>query len=242
MSATTTLPTRSYYATLLPEANTVERIGPYIGIIARSAEQKLSAYRLRHQVYCDELAWQPTHVSGFEMDQHDRWADLVCVLNPQGDVIATIRLLNDKDNWLVDECFSETLTTGTAKLKYQGCVEASRLAISEQWRSVSINASNALILDLLLITLINYAWEHLDKRSVLITTTPLMGVTLKRRGIAIEQQGPIITMADNCKVATFLCDLEVTRDQYRHYQHYMQQRDWNNAQPSSCSYFSGDKQ
>ena len=231
-SATSPTP-RAYYASLRQEASTIERIGPFMGIVARTAEHKLSAYRLRHEVYCDELEWQPKHISGLEMDHHDKLADLVCVISSCGDVIATIRLLSKHDDWLVDECFANTLTTGTEQLKQQDCMEASRLAIDAQWRNISINESGASILDLLLITLINHAWEEQKQRQVLITTTPVMGVTLKRRGVAIEQPGPIGTMADNCKIASFVCDLEVTRDQYRHYLKYMQQRDWANAHFSS---------
>ena len=236
MTNTAPSPTRTYYASLRQEANTVERIGPFMGLIARSAEHKLSAYRLRHQVYCDELAWQAPHISGLEMDRHDQLADLVCVISSCGDVIATIRLLSDHDDWLVDECFADTLTESTDVLKQQACIEASRLAIDPQWRNISVNETGASVLDLLLITLINHAWEEQQKRKVLITTTPVMGVTLKRRGVAIEQHGPIVTMEDNCKIATFICDLEVTRDQYRHYLTYMQQKDWSGSYFSSYSY------
>ena len=73
-------------------------------------------------------------------------------------------------------------------------------------------------MDILLTGLIDYSSDVQGREMALITTTPLMGVTLKRRGVAIEQVGPILTMVDGCKVASFMCDLAVAKDCYRAYQ------------------------
>ena len=204
----------------------VSRISAYTGFVAASEKHRFSAYRLRHQVYCEELNWQPRQNSRLESDVFDTDATSICVASDEGKIVATIRLLDETQAWLVDHSFPDTLTRSSMHLRKKGYIEASRLAICPSMRNVPIDSSGTTALDLLLITLINYSWDYLGKKSVLITTTPLMAVTLKRRGIAIEQAGEIITMADNCKVASYLCDLEVSRDQYRHYGNYMHQSIW----------------
>jgi len=199
----------------------LSHISTYMGFIASKEQHLFSAYRLRHQVYCEELNWQPKHNRRLEIDKFDNYATTICVASKEGNVVATIRLLDESQNWLVDDSFPNTLTHSSKHLRMNGYIEASRLAICPNMRNVPIYSSGTTALDLLLITLINYAWDYLGKKNVLITTTPLMAVILKRRGVAIEQAGEIITMEDNCKVASYLCHLEVSRDQYRHYNNYM---------------------
>jgi N-acyl-L-homoserine lactone synthetase len=122
------------------------------------------------------------------------------------------------EDWFVDQHFSSTLSDSTALIKQQQTVEASRLAINPEYRQRRLTNNNITALDMLLTCLIDYSSDIQGREMVLITTTPLMGVTLKRRGVAIRQVGPILTMVDGCKVASFMCDLEVTKDCYRAYQ------------------------
>ena len=39
----------------------------------------------------------------------------------------------------------------------------------------------------------------------------------KRRGGVMRQAGPIVTMDDGCKVASYLVDIEVSKDTYTPY-------------------------
>jgi N-acyl-L-homoserine lactone synthetase len=193
-------------------------INGYSTFVVKDSEILNGLYGLRHQVYCDELKWVEPVPSKIEVDEFDTKSIHFAVTNPQGSVIATIRTLDMHEDWFVDQHFSSTLSDSTALIKQQQTVEASRLAINPEYRQRRLTNNNITALDMLLTCLIDYSSDIQGREMVLITTTPLMGVTLKRRGVAIRQVGPILTMVDGCKVASFMCDLEVTKDCYRAYQ------------------------
>ena len=193
-------------------------INGYSTFVVGDLEMLHDVYGLRHQVYCDELKWVKSLPSKIEVDQFDSESIHFAVTDPQGNVIATIRTLDMHQDWFVDQYFSPTLVYSTALLKQQKTVEASRLAINPKYRQLKLASNNITALDMLLTCLIDYSSDVQGREMALITTTPLMGVTLKRRGVAIEQVGPILTMVDGCKVASFMCDLAVTKDCYRAYQ------------------------
>jgi N-acyl-L-homoserine lactone synthetase len=208
----------------LPITNTLDRpdvsnigfvIPGYKSYIAITQEQKDKAYRLRHEVYSKELKWVPESPDGREIDEFDAHAFLVCVENDIGDLIGTIRVIDGDVKWLADAFFVDTLPQGSAPIKKRSSVEVSRNAISPKYRHISISDSNVTVLDMLLATAVDCSWDLLNKKYILVTATPVMGIVLKRRGGAIDQVGPIVKMEDGCKIASFLLDLEITRDTYK---------------------------
>lgn len=196
-------------------------INGYEAHVVKSDDMLNAVYKLRHEVYSEELNWVPSSQDGLEIDSFDSYSTHFSVTDPCGRVVATIRTVLPEKYWFVDEYFQNTLIDNTSVIKEQGAVEASRLAISHEYRQKPLNEEGATALDLLQARLIDYTLDQQGHEYTLITTTPFMGLVLKRRGVAIKQHGPIITMDDGCKVATYLCDLVVTRDTYRSYKQIM---------------------
>jgi N-acyl-L-homoserine lactone synthetase len=189
----------------------------YRSYIATTPEHYEKAYRLRHEVYCTELGWVPENPEGLEIDEFDKDAKLICVETDAGELIGTIRLLDECFDWMVEKFFSETISASAASIKAMSCVEASRNAVLPRFRHKYLCKSRITVLDMMLCTAMNYIWYGLGRTHVLITAEPLMGVILRRRGGAIEQIGPIITMPDQCKITSFLLDLEICKESYEIY-------------------------
>ena len=189
----------------------------YRSYIATTPEHYEKAYRLRHEVYCTELGWVPKNPEGLEIDGFDKDAKLICVETDAGELIGTIRLLDECFDWMVEKFFSETISTSVRDIRKLSCVEASRNAVLPRLRHKYIGKSRITVLDMMLSTAMDYVWHNLGRKHVLITAEPVMGVILRRRGGAIKQIGPIVTMPDKCKVASFLLDLEVCKETYEIY-------------------------
>src|SRR5688572_31991339 len=94
------------------------------------------SYRLRYQVYCQERGFLPAgdYPDEIEVDLFDRHSVHVGVLNLQGEVIATARLIARSDAGLplLHHC---TLFAGAALLDdtTRRVVEVSRLAVSRKY-------------------------------------------------------------------------------------------------------------
>lgn len=189
----------------------------YRSYIATTPEHYENAYRLRHEVYCKELGWMPENPDGLEIDEFDKDAKLICVENDEGELIGTIRLLDECFDWMVEKFFAETISASVASIKAISCVEASRNAVLPRFRHKYLGKSRITVLDMMLCTAMDYIWDGLSRTHVLITAEPLMGVILRRRGGAIQQVGPIVTMPDQCKIASFLLDLEICKETYEIY-------------------------
>lgn len=189
----------------------------YRSYIAVTQEQKDKAYRLRHEVYCEELKWVPEAVDGREIDEFDEYAALVCVEDDRGEVIGTIRIIDSEHQWLSEKYFSHTVTDGIDSIKALSCIESSRNAVAPDYRVKTLGDSGLTVFDLMLCTAMDFTWDILKREHVFVTAAPVMGIILKRKGGAVRQVGPIVTMPDNCKIASFVLDLTICKDTYSMY-------------------------
>lgn len=113
-------------------------VSPYFtGVVLDGTRSLLEAsYRLRYQVYCLERQFLPAadHPDGLEIDAFDRHSVHLGVLNTQGDVIATARLVQPGEAGLplFHHC---QLFTGAAALDdpARRPAEVSRLCVSKTY-------------------------------------------------------------------------------------------------------------
>ena len=201
----------------------VINIGDFTTYFAETTEQLNKAYKLRHKVFCEELSWVPTNDFGLESDEFDINAKVICVENEYGEVVGTHRVIDSDYNWMCEKHFSQTITGDIADIKQQLTAEASRIAIISDLRSSKIPNADITVQEVLLVMAMEFAWTKLKKRNVLVTITPLLGVVFKRRGGAIRQIGPIVTMDDGCKIASYQVDIEVSKDTYTPYAKFHQE-------------------
>jgi N-acyl amino acid synthase of PEP-CTERM/exosortase system len=110
---------------------------------AISDNEKAAAFRIRHSVYCEDLAWEATRSDGMETDDYDAQS-LHCLIRSRtsGDFIGCVRLIltaPDDPHALLP--FERTCGPALhrslldpAKLPRERIAEVSRLAIVGQYR------------------------------------------------------------------------------------------------------------
>jgi len=124
--------------------NTCDGFSKYFEIMpAFSDSEKAEAYRIRHSVYCEDLAWEATRSDGMEIDEYDAHA-LHCLIRSRasGDFIGCVRLiLTTPADPHAPLPFERTcgpalhrLQLDPAKLPRDKIAEVSRLAIVGQYR------------------------------------------------------------------------------------------------------------
>jgi N-acyl-L-homoserine lactone synthetase len=204
-------------------SNSVIKIGNFTAYFAETTEQLNKAHRLRHQVFCEELNWVEPNDFGLESDEFDANAKIICVENAQGEVVGTTRVVDSDYEWMCEKYFPETISGDVIDIKQQLTAEASRIAIVSELRNSKIPNSCMTVQEVLLVMGMEFAWNYLRKRNFLVTITPLLGVVFKRRGGAIRQIGPIVTMEDGCKIASYQVDIEVSKDTYTPYAKFHQE-------------------
>ncbi|CAH2809119.1 MAG: hypothetical protein CPDRYMAC_6901 [uncultured Paraburkholderia sp.] len=93
--------------------------------LASSKDDLQQIFRLRHQVFAEELHWVPQVNSGLEKDRYDTRATLIGILDSDGSAIGTIRILFK----LIHSCLSVSLlpycpTGQTAPRRWHGYEES----------------------------------------------------------------------------------------------------------------------
>jgi N-acyl amino acid synthase of PEP-CTERM/exosortase system len=122
-----------------PDARLAERLSPYFtaGVLDSDPALVEETYRLRFQVYCHERHFLPAedYPDGIETDVYDPYSVHLGVLNLQGGIVATARLVERSILGLpmLDHC---TVDPPDVIDKYprHGVVEVSRLSVSRQYR------------------------------------------------------------------------------------------------------------
>ena len=109
--------------------------------LALSDSLRDEVYKIRHNVYCDELAFEPIKENGMEMDEFDAFSVHCLIQHMASERFAgTIRLVTprDKDQLLPIEKYCahsiEHDTYTPDKLDRHQICELSRLAVPEQFR------------------------------------------------------------------------------------------------------------
>lgn len=189
----------------------------YRAIVTNDTEYQINTHHLRHKVYCEELNWVPVNEERLEFDAMDTSSIHFAVVAPDNRVVACFRVTDNTNKWLVEKHFIHTVSKNFSTYKSSSSIEGTRLAIDPQYRLKEIS-DGVSVLDMIITIMVDYSHHILKKQKLLFTITPMMGILLKRRKMKLEQLGPIVTMADGCKVATYLGDLAQMSNEYPQYQ------------------------
>lgn len=192
------------------EAETGEFLRFFRLRLAVTPTLKRASYELRHQVYCEELGWEPVNPSREEIDAFDHHSvALLLERRRTHEVIGTIRVIippvNDPQKRLPFEfhCNGGELLEGSAPTEGPGCRrlgEVSRLALKkgfrklrdsedgisglseEEWRSISDPASGLYVGTAALA-------DCLGLRELFIIATPGLRKRLEHLGLPFTQRG-----------------------------------------------------
>lgn len=143
----------SYTTSLIETAVPCEQQKPHIGhwslmfqrdfkiSRATNAEQQLQSFRLRHQVYCEELGFEPVKSDAVECDHYDlRSAHYLLEHRHDSNLAGTMRMIfcqNGTDSLPVARYFKKQFTDTQlqpAAFSADNICELSRLALASQFR------------------------------------------------------------------------------------------------------------
>jgi N-acyl amino acid synthase of PEP-CTERM/exosortase system len=77
-------------------SNLAQEFHVYFEVLhAQSLQAREDAYRIRHQVYCEEFGWEPTYSTGLEVDEYDNHASHVLLRSThEGVPVGSLRLIH----------------------------------------------------------------------------------------------------------------------------------------------------
>lgn len=160
-------------------------------------EEMEEAYRLRHDVFCDELKWVPPSRNGLEIDPYDRFSDLVGVFDSEQTLIGHIRLTPSPNPFMVEKEFACILPEDVKFAKGPRTAEVTRLCVRKENRSSKLPVSipNMLYKGM-------YQWSiAMGMRVLVIVVDNRCFRHLRSIGLTVDPLGPFYTMPDGVKAA-----------------------------------------
>ncbi|NRQ44613.1 PEP-CTERM/exosortase system-associated acyltransferase [Rheinheimera sp. YQF-2] len=202
--------------------------------LARSAAQQRDIFRLRHKVYCEEMAFEACRDNKLEQDSFDNRALHAAIRHSNKDKLAgTVRLITSasKDELLpIEQHFGHCITNPVLtphNFDRRHICEISRLAVPAEIRckqsvmstgpiaSVNTRESqcrSAVAVSLYLVAMLMSLQSK--RHHVFVMIEPALARVLKRIGIHFQQIGDVIHF--NGKRAPYYIDARTTYDTLQH--------------------------
>ncbi|MDP2716298.1 PEP-CTERM/exosortase system-associated acyltransferase [Rheinheimera sp.] len=202
--------------------------------LARSAAQQRDIFRLRHKVYCEEMAFEPCRANKLEHDSFDPRSLHACIKYCDKDTLAgTVRLITseNKDELLpIEQYFGHCITNPVLtphNFDRRHICEISRLAVPVEIRCKQSVMSNdrmtglntresqcrsAVAVSLYLLAMLMSLQSK--RHHVFVMIEPALARVLKRIGIHFQQIGDVIHF--NGKRAPYYIDARTTYDTLQH--------------------------
>jgi len=166
-------------------------------------EEMDSAYRLRHEVFSEELRWVPTTPEGREIDDYDGFARCIGVFDKENNILGHARLIPSPYPFMVEKEFREMLPPERPIQKGPDLAEITRLCVrkeAREGRGVTIIA-NCLYKAIYLLSIMN------DIRHLVMVVDRRYYRLLRLTGFPMEPLGDFITMPDGVRAGAIWLDL-----------------------------------
>lgn len=95
---------------------------------------KIEAYRLRNAIFCKELGWVHQTQDELEVDEYDKHAVFLGVLNGQRKLVAFLRIILAERKFMIEKDFLALVDRRHAIRKEGDTAELSRLCVAPDWR------------------------------------------------------------------------------------------------------------
>ncbi|MFQ5736538.1 MAG: acyl-homoserine-lactone synthase [Thermodesulfobacteriota bacterium] len=166
--------------------------GDFIVKALSAHEEMEEAFRLRHDVFCDELKWVPPSPDGLEMDPYDDFSDLIGVFDPDRRLVGHIRLTASPHPFMVEKEFACILPEGVEIAKGPRTSEVTRLCVRKEDRMVRhpVSIPNMLYKGM-------YQWSlAMGMRVLVIVVDKRCFRHLRSIGLTVDPLGPFFVMPD----------------------------------------------
>jgi N-acyl-L-homoserine lactone synthetase len=175
-----------------------------------SRAELVAAHALRADVFCRELAWVGSRSVELEKDDFDAHCTTVVVVEPDGEVVATVRLVPGDRPWMFDEIFRFLLREPDA-LHRAGGVEASRLAVARKSRAVRLG--NGRRLAELLFKATYLLCRQRGDQYVYMVTSDVVGRRFTTAGLPCSALAPGTRMPDGVLAVPLVLDWDALRSE-----------------------------
>lgn len=180
----------------------------FVPRLAVSASEKEKVFGIRHQVYCDELALEPPHASGMEVDQYDRYAYHGTVhCHALDAAVGTVRVIapqHTEDKLPIEEYCLHSITDhvhSPRNYHRSEICEISRLAVPRQYRKsptrVRVDNPQAACPEFAMVAVGLYftatAVAHFaGKKHAYVMMEPRLARRMGMVGVSFQQIGPVV--------------------------------------------------
>ncbi|MBI5328090.1 MAG: GNAT family N-acetyltransferase [Deltaproteobacteria bacterium] len=115
--------------------------GDYLIKTLSTHEEMEEAFRLRHEVFVDELKWVPASPDGMEKDRYDAFADSLGVFDADNRLVGHVRLIPAPLPFMVEKEFACLLPKDKPFIKVSKMAECTRICVKKNYRAITIDSS-----------------------------------------------------------------------------------------------------
>lgn len=168
-----------------------------------STQEEIEAgFRLRHEVFCNELKWVPPTAEKTEIDGYDSFSEYIGVFNYGDDLIAHARLITSPNPFMIEKEFACMMPEGKKVDKKPDVAEITRLCVKNTER-VSHNFTN--ISQLIYKGI--YLWSLANEmRHMVMVVDKRYFRLLRLSGFPVKALGEFVTMPDGVQATVISLD------------------------------------
>ena len=168
-----------------------------------SAHEEIeAAFRLRHDVYCDELKWVPPSPDGMEKDRYDSFSEYIGVYDGLLELIGQLRLTASPNPFMIEKEFACLMPEGRRVKKGPDVSEVTRLCVKKEKRSGRLKPT---IPQLLYKGMYQWSLDN-GTRYLMMVVEHICYRHLRSSGLVVEAVGDFIAMPDGVKAAVCIID------------------------------------
>jgi N-acyl-L-homoserine lactone synthetase len=109
--------------------------------LLRSGAERTQAFRLRHQLFAEDLRWVPEAPSGLEVDAYDPCTEMLAVLDPLRRVLGQVRVHDASAPFMLEHEFREVLGAGPVPRKARDAAELTRFGVRPDSRALKVTTA-----------------------------------------------------------------------------------------------------
>jgi N-acyl-L-homoserine lactone synthetase len=105
-----------------------------------TCEEREAAFRLRHDVFCDELKWVPPSPEQMEEDAYDAFAHPIGLFDERNQLVGHVRLIHAPDPFMIEKEFACLLSKDKAFRKLPLMAESTRICVKKEFRTRQVGS------------------------------------------------------------------------------------------------------
>lgn len=167
-----------------------------------TCEELEESFRLRHEVFSEELRWVPSSTDGFEIDFYDTFSERVGVFDSSGRLSAHARLITSPNRFMVEKEFRGLLPASYVIRKGADVAEVTRLCVrkAERRGDETVNVSHLLYKGI-------YQWSLGSSiRHLIMVVDRRYYRLLRLNGFPVEAVNNFVAMPDGVRAAVITLD------------------------------------